>query len=84
MPKRPTKLTWQRGSRLAAMLFLAAPLLATLAGCGRSEEGPGGVTRSEQKALDDAAEMVEQKQLNPSAIPPVPAVGPAPVASQSN
>ncbi|WP_422062078.1 hypothetical protein [Sphingopyxis sp.] len=40
---------------------LALPLLA--AGCSRTdnEPGPGGVTVSEAKALDDAAEMLESR-----------------------
>lgn len=59
-------------------------LITTLAACGRGDEGPGGVTRSEQKALDDAAEMVEQRQLNPSAIPPAPAISATPAPAQSN
>lgn len=84
VPRRLNNLTWQQSFRPAPALFLSMAFLASLTGCGRSDEGPGGVTRSEQKALDDAAEMVEQKQLNPSTIPPAPAVAPAPVASQSN
>lgn len=52
-------------------------LIAALAGCGRSDNAPGGVTRGEQKALDDAAEMIEKQQLNPSAIPVAPAPAPA-------
>jgi len=51
------------------------PLL--LAGCG-SSDSPGGVTAAENKALDEAAEMVEQQQLPPSAIPPAPAAQPTP------
>ncbi len=69
--KKPTDRKRQPVSGWAALLLIAA-----LAACGRGDEGPGGVTRSEQKALDDAAEMVEQKQLNPSAIPPAPAAQP--------
>lgn len=66
------------------MMRCALPLLliATLAGCGRSDDAPGGVTRGEQKALDDAAEMIEKQQLNPSAIPPAPPAAPA--SGQSN
>lgn len=38
-------------------------LLLTIAGCSRTdnEPGPGGVTVSEAKALDDAAEMLESR-----------------------
>lgn len=45
-------------------LWPAAILLAVLAaGCSRTdnEPGPGGVTVSEAKALDDAAEMLESR-----------------------
>lgn len=64
-------------------------LIVALAGCGRSDDAPGGVTRGEQKALDDAAEMIDKQQLNPSVIPPAPAQSvaqsPVPAASdQSN
>lgn len=43
---------------------LALALLA--AGCSRTdnEPGPGGVTVSEAKALDDAAEMLESRDGN--------------------
>lgn len=43
------------------MIALAA--LAAAAGCSRTdnEPGPGGVTVSEAKALDDAAAMLESR-----------------------
>lgn len=43
-------------------LFLSAALMV-VAGCSRTdnEPGPGGVTVSEAKALDDAAEMLESR-----------------------
>ncbi|MBJ7437703.1 MAG: hypothetical protein JHD35_01585 [Sphingopyxis sp.] len=46
---------------LAAILTSVA--LALVAGCSRTdnEPGPGGVTVSEAKALDDAAEMLESR-----------------------
>ncbi len=50
--------------------FLPAAALAMLAaGCSRTENepGPGGVTVSEAKALDDAAEMLESRD---AAAPP--------------
>lgn len=54
--------------RTAAML---APALFLLVGCGPSETdpGPGGVTVGEAKALDEAAEMLEQRRLPPEALP---------------
>ena len=41
----------------------AAALAILAAGCSRTdnEPGPGGVTVSEAKALDDAAEMLESR-----------------------
>ncbi|MDO9363421.1 MAG: hypothetical protein Q7T60_10885 [Sphingopyxis sp.] len=41
------------------------------AGCSRTdnEPGPGGVTVSEAKALDDAAEMLESRDSVPAAKP---------------
>lgn len=55
--------TGYRGVLLAAALALAA------AGCSRTdnEPGPGGVTVSEAKALDDAAEMLESRDSPPAA-----------------
>ena len=43
--------------------MLSIPLLA-LAGCGPGENdpGPGGVTVGEARALDDAAEMLDQQR----------------------
>lgn len=56
-----------------APLAIAA-LLLFLAGCSRTdnEPGPGGVTVSEAKALDEAAEMLESRTDDmdaPGAIP---------------
>ena len=59
-----------RGAALAACTLLAA--------CGSGSDAPGGVTAGENKALDEAAEMVERQQLPPSAIPPAPAAQPTP------
>lgn len=43
--------------------LLAALALLLVAGCSRTdnEPGPGGVTVSEAKALDDAAQMLESR-----------------------
>ena len=48
-------------------------LLPMLAACGKSDNapGPGGVTIGEARALDEAAEMIEKRQL-PSGTPPAP------------
>ncbi len=48
---------------------LAILFLTTTSGCSRTdnEPGPGGVTVSEAKALDDAAEMLESRDsVSPS------------------
>jgi hypothetical protein len=52
-----------------AMIVVAAATLALAAGCSRTdnEPGPGGVTVSEAKALDDAAEMLESRDSAPTA-----------------
>lgn len=49
--------------RLTAVLAFAA-----LAGCGAndSDPGPGGVTVSEARALDQAAEMLEKRGRSPA------------------
>lgn len=60
------------------MKFLTLAPLFLLAACGSSNDAPGGVTAGEAKALDEAAEMLEAKQLSPSAIPPAPRTEPAP------
>lgn len=54
--------------KLTAVIALAATL-ALVAGCSRTdnEPGPGGVTVSEAKALDDAAEMLESRDTAPAA-----------------
>ncbi len=51
-------------------LWPAAAVLGLLAaGCSRTdnEPGPGGVTVSEAKALDDAAAMLESRDGTPAA-----------------
>lgn len=50
--------------------FTAALPLALLAACGQSDTapGPGGVTVSEARALDEAAEMIEARRLPAEAL----------------
>ena len=57
------------------MAGAALAILALTAGCSRTdnEPGPGGVTVSEAKALDDAAEMLESRDSTPPAEPGKPA-----------
>lgn len=63
------------GPRSAAGLAAAAALIL-IAGCSRTdnEPGPGGVTVSEAKALDDAAAMLESRD---SAAAPADQAAPA-------
>ncbi|UIP07495.1 hypothetical protein LY632_03605 [Erythrobacter sp. SDW2] len=55
-------------------LACAAVMLALLSACGPGENdpGPGGVTVGEAKALDEAAEMLEERKLPPEALDPSP------------
>ena len=52
----------KRLSAIAAVLALAA--------CGKSDNdpGPGGVSIGEARALDEAAEMIEQRRLPSEAV----------------
>ncbi|ALC13413.1 hypothetical protein [Sphingopyxis sp. 113P3] len=52
-----------------ARTFLLALALLSASGCSRTENepGPGGVTVSEAKALDQAAEMLESRDPPPPA-----------------
>jgi hypothetical protein len=56
--------------------IIGLALLALLAACGPSENdpGPGGVTVGEAKALDEAAEMLEQRR-QPAPTPVANATG---------
>lgn len=53
------------------MRTLALLSFLLVAGCGPadSDPGPGGVTVGEAKALDEAAEMLEERRLPPDALP---------------
>jgi hypothetical protein len=65
-----------RAARLAPLLALLA-----LAACHRNDpSGPGGVSRAENKALDDAAEMIEKQRLPQEALRP-PTQAPAAAAN---
>jgi len=49
---------------------LALMAALALAGCGSGDNqpGPGGVTVGEARALDEAAEMIEQRRPPPEAL----------------
>ena len=70
-----------------AMRKTACLLLAALAAaCGQpdTDPGPGGVTVAEAKALDQAAEMLEQRRLPPDATrDEAPPAAATPLASPS-
>lgn len=55
-----------------ALPTLLAVLL--LAGCGPNDTdpGPGGVTVGEARALDQAAEMLDEQRFPDKALPPAP------------
>jgi len=74
-PTNLPRIADHRASRAGALL--AATALA-LAGCGAGDNdpGPGGVTVGEARALDEAAEMLEQQRL-PDDAAPTPAGPPA-------
>ncbi|MXP26320.1 hypothetical protein GRI39_09755 [Altererythrobacter indicus] len=52
--------------------FLAVFVIAVLSGCQKSDSdpGPGGVTVGEARALDEAAEMLEERKLPEEALEP--------------
>jgi hypothetical protein len=67
--------------RMPCTLLALIPLTLGLAACGQPDnaQGAGGVTVGEARALDDAAEMIEQRRLpasalhSPAPLPPVAA-----------
>jgi hypothetical protein len=61
-----------------------APAIALLvSGCGSNDNdpGPGGVTVGEARALDEAAEMLDEQRLPEEALPA--GEEPAPAASET-
>jgi hypothetical protein len=74
-----------RAGRACALLACTAAL--SLAGCGGNENDPGagGVTVGEARALDEAAEMLEQQRLPDKAVPPAasPPATESPPAAES-
>jgi hypothetical protein len=60
-------------------LLIAAGLAGLLAACGsQGASAPGGVSEGEAKALEEAAEMLEERRLPPEALPPEAAEGAVP------
>lgn len=58
------------------------PLVLSLAACGPADNdpGPGGVTVGEARALDEAAEMIEQRRPPANVLPSPSAPAPSPGA----
>ncbi|WP_156313652.1 hypothetical protein [Erythrobacter sp. SG61-1L] len=54
--------------RSLAFLPIAPALLLAACGPNDTDPGPGGVTVAEARALDEAAEMIEQRRLPPEAL----------------
>lgn len=63
----------------------ALGLLLILSACGKADNqpGPGGVTVGEAKALDEAAEMLEDRRQPLDTEAPVPSSEAAPAAAAS-
>lgn len=71
--------------RARAVPLLPAVLLLAACGSGSGDAGPGGVTENEAEALDEAAEMIEQRRARPEAQPGesgTPAGEPSPAAQE--
>lgn len=66
--------------RVALLSVLSVAAFAPLlAGCDAiGVQAPGGVSAGEAEALDDAAEMLDERRLPPEAFPPEAQVPPAP------
>ena len=52
------------------LLAGATCLLAAACGQGENDPGPGGVTVGEARALDEAAQMLEERRLSPQDLRP--------------
>lgn len=70
MPIRPLFLCPPSAMVAGMKRSILAGLLAGLAACSPAgnDPGPGGVTVDEAKALDEAAEMLEQRRLPDSSL----------------
>lgn len=52
--------------RKYALIFAVLPLMAC--GLAENDPGPGGVTVGEAKALDEAAEMLDERNATPEPV----------------
>lgn len=65
---------------LLARLFVLAPLLV-LAACSSEDRRAGGTSASEARALEDAAEMLDDQRLPAGSVPSGAVPGPVPKPS---
>ena len=68
--------------RISPNILSGAAALALLAGCGGGDQGAGGVTPAEERALDNAAAMLDSNNIDVSADSMV--ANEADVAAQEN
>lgn len=54
------------GSVLKTLAVSVCALAALSCGPAENDPGPGGVTVGEARALDEAAEMLDERQANPA------------------
>ena len=61
-----------KAGALAARALALAPALIVIAACdsGTGSSGPGAVSEGEARALDEAAEMLEERGLPDGVLPP--------------
>ena len=57
------------GRRVGYLLPALSACLLAACGQGENDPGPGGVTVGEARALDDAAQMLEERRLAPEDLP---------------
>lgn len=57
------------GSLLKIVAVSASALAAMSCGAADNDPGPGGVTVGEARALDDAAEMLDERNADPANAP---------------
>lgn len=55
--------------RISTLLLAAAVTALSACGPADNDPGPGGVTVGEARALDEAAEMLEERRIPDEAIP---------------